>query len=183
MKIDPFLTAVGLTVWLGLLAAATFYVRWRMRFPKSMFPSDADAPLATRVIGAVVGLAGAAYYAFSAPSIVLFFDVVVSALVPYFLVAYTVALTVERRRAKRLGLPEPGTSGTSSGAEAVVLLAMAGLFAVAATVATIYGIENQLGGNGGEGLAGLVLGAIGWVMALVAGLFGLLSLWVLRYPR
>jgi hypothetical protein len=70
-----------------------------------------------------------------------------------------------------------------SGAEGVVLLAVAVLFGAAATLFTIYGITNQLGGNRGEGVAGLVLGAIAWVIALVTGLFGQLSVRVVRSRR
>jgi hypothetical protein len=154
-----------------------------MRFPKSMFISNPAPPLATRVIGALVGLGLFVYYAFSAPSVALAGDVIASAIIPYVLVAYAVALTIERRRAKRLGLPEPGTSGTMSGAEGVVLLAVAVLFGAAAALFTIYGITNQLGGNRGEGVAGLVLGAIAWVIALVTGLFGQLSVRVVRSRR
>jgi hypothetical protein len=94
-----------------------------------------------------------------------------SGLVIYVLAAYVVALTVERRRAMRLGLPEPGTDGTTSFAENAVFLAIALPFAVAGLVLIVYGIANELGGNRGEGVAGLGLGAAALFMAIFMGLF------------
>jgi hypothetical protein len=85
---------------------------------------------------------------------------------------YVVALTVERRRAKRLGLPEPGTDGSVSFAETAVFLAIALPFAVAGLVLMVYGIANEVGGNRGEGLAALGLGGTALFLAIVMGLFG-----------
>jgi hypothetical protein len=177
------LTAIGLAAWLGVIVAAAIYIPRRMRFPPSMFAPEKAVPLASQVIGGLVGVGLFGYYAFTNPGVALAGDLVVSATVLYVLIVYAVALMVERRRAKQVGLPEPGTSGTSSSAECVVLLAFAVLLALAATLLTIYGIDNQLGGNGGEGVAGLILGAMAWVIAIVLGLFGLLALRVVRYRR
>lgn len=94
-----------------------------------------------------------------------------SGVVIYGLAVYVVALTVERRRAKRLGFPEPGTDGSSSFAESAVFLAFAVLFVVAALVAAAYGIANELAGNRGEGGAALVLGGAALFIAVVMGLF------------
>jgi hypothetical protein len=87
------------------------------------------------------------------------------------MVAYVIALEVERRRAARLGEPEPGTAGTVSFAEFAVFLAIALPFAVGALALTVYGIANEIGGNRGEGTAGLGLGAAAWFIALFMGLF------------
>jgi hypothetical protein len=160
------LVASGLTIWLGLLVALVAFVRWKMRFPKSLFTSVAATPMATRVITGLVGLGFFASYAVANPSVALVADLFASGLIPYVLAAYAVALTVERRRAKRLGLPEPGTEGTISFAESAACLAIAVPFAVAALLFTAYGIVNELGGNGSEGLAGLGLAAITWFMAI-----------------
>ena len=94
-----------------------------------------------------------------------------SGLVIYALGTYVIALTAERRRATRLGLPEPGTAGTTSFAESAVFVAIALPFAVAALVLTIYGIAYEIGGNRGEGGAALALGAMAWFLAIVMGLF------------
>jgi len=184
VNLDQVLTAIGLTVWLGVLVAAAGYVAWRMRFPPSRFNPDAAAPIATRVIGSLVGLAIFGYYAFAAPNVIVVVDVFLSGFITYVLLAYAVALTVERRRAKRFALPEPGTGGTASIAESAAFLAIALLLAVAALLLTIYGAANELGGNGREGLAGLGLGAFAWVIAMVMGIYGLPSLLLLlRYRR
>jgi hypothetical protein len=92
--------------------------------PPSMFAPEKAVPLASQVIGGLVGVGLFGYYAFTTPSVALAGDLVVSATVPYVLIVYTVALIVERRTAKQVGLPEPGTSGTSSSAVCVVLLAL-----------------------------------------------------------
>ena len=60
----------------------------------------------------------------------------------YGLGAYVIALTYERRLAMRLGLPEPGTDGTTSFADSAVCLAIAVPFAVAALALTVYGVAN-----------------------------------------
>ena len=168
MDVPRVLTAVGLTVWLGGLVAAAAYVRRRMRFPKSMytrtrFPSGRYAP--------IFGLLVFAVTAYDVPTVVWGVNWFASGLVIYVLGAYMVALTVERRRAMRLGLPEPGTDGTTSFAEFAVFLAIALPFAVAGLGLTVYGIANELGGNRGEGGAGLGFGAAAWFMAIVMGLF------------
>ena len=109
--------------------------------------------------------------AFFVPTVAWGADWFASGLVIYVLAAYVVALTVERRRAVRLGLPEAGTGGTTSFAESAVFLAVAVLLAVAALVMIWYGIANELGGNRGEGIAALGLGAAALFMALFMGLF------------
>jgi hypothetical protein len=109
--------------------------------------------------------------AFFVPTVAWVVDVFTSGLVIYGLGVYVVALTVERRRAMRLGLPEPGTAGTTSFAENVVFLAIAVLFAVAAVVFAVLGTANELGGNRGEGGAALGLGAAALFIAIVMGLF------------
>lgn len=167
------LIAGGLAIWIGVLVAAAGYVRWKMRFPKSLLTSVGDTPVGAQVIAGVVGLGIYAAYSFSNPNVALVANVFVSGLVLYVLAAYVIALTVERRRAKRLGLPEPGTGGTVSIAESAVFLAIALPFAVAALLMTVDGIANEVGGNGREGLAALGLGAMAWFIAIVMGLFGL----------
>jgi hypothetical protein len=162
------LTAGGLTVWLGGLVAVAAYVRWRMRFPKSMytrtrFPSGRSAPILGLLIFAVT--------AYLVPTVAWAATTFGSGLVIYVLGAYVVALTVERRRAMRLGLPEPGTNGIVSFAECAVFLAIALPFAVGALGLTVYGIANELGGNRGVGLAALGLGGMAWFIAIVMGLF------------
>jgi hypothetical protein len=127
-------------------------------------------PVAGRVLSVLAGLVIFAGFAFSAPNVAWVVTVFASGLVAYVLGAYAVALTVERRRATRLGLPEPGTGGTISFAESAVFLAIAVPFTVAALVLTVYGIANEFG-NGGEGGAALGLGAVAWFIAIVMGLF------------
>jgi hypothetical protein len=157
-----------LTVWLGGLVAAAAYFRRRMRFPKSMYarsrlPSGGSAP--------ILGLLIFALTAYFAPTVAWAVTIFGSGVVIYGLGAYVIALTVERRRAMRLGLPEPGTDGTISFAESAVFLAIAVPFAIGALGLTAYGVANELGGNRGEGLAGLGLGAMAWFIAIVMGLF------------
>lgn len=82
----------------------------------------------------------------------------------------------------RLGLPEPGTGGTTSFAENAVFLAIAVPFAVAALVLIVYGIANELGGNRGEGIAALGLGAAALFMAIFMGLFASPLLLARRRP-
>ena len=178
MNSDPFLIAIGLTIWTGVFVAAAIYVSWRLRIPTTR--PGADAPIALKVIGAFIGFAIWAIIAFYAPGHALVFNLIASVLIPYGLVAFAVALTVERRRAKRLGLAEPGTDGTVSVAQSVVFLAIAAPFAVAALFLTVYGVANEFGGNSKEGLAGLGLGACAWFMAIWMTLFGLPMLLKLR---
>jgi hypothetical protein len=121
--------------------------------------------------GAISGLLSIAIAAFFVPTVVWGVNWFASGLVIYVLGAYVVALTVERRRAMRLGLPEPGTSGTPSFAESAVFLAIAVPFAVAALVLIVYGIANEVGGSRGEGGAALGLGAGALFIALFMGLF------------
>jgi hypothetical protein len=169
MDVPRVLTAGGLAVWLGVLVAAAAYVRRRMRFPKSMY-----AGLWGRSpgwSGAISGLLTFAIAAFFVPTVAWVVAWFTSGLVIYVLGAYVLVLTVERRRAMRLGLPEPGTGGTSSFAENSVFLAIAVVFAVTALVLIVYGIANELGGNRGEGGAALGLGAAALFMGIVMGLF------------
>jgi hypothetical protein len=169
-----------LTVWLGGLVAAAAYVRRRMRFPKSMYAGLLGSPPGWfGVISALLIFAGTSFFV---PTVVWAANWFASGLVIYVLGAYVVALTVERRRAMRLGLPEPGTGGTTSFAECAVFLAIALPFAVGALGLTVYGVANELGGNRGEGLAGLGLGAMAWFMAIVMGLFAS-PLLLLRWRR
>jgi hypothetical protein len=168
------LTAGALTVWIGALVVAVAYIRRRMRFPKSMyqFMYQAD-PLRslgwyTR-IPALLTFAVAAYLVPTVTGVATMFG---SGLVIYGLGVYVVALRVERRRAKRLGLPEPGIDGSTSFAESAVFLAIALLFAVAALGLIVYGIANELGGNRGEGLAAFGFGGMASFLAIVMGLFG-----------
>ncbi len=179
VDVPRILTAGGLTVWLGGLVAAAAYVRRRMRFPKSMyvrtrFPSGRSAPISGLLIFAVT--------AYFVPSVAWAATIFGSGVVIYGLGAYVVALTIERRRAMRLGLPEPGTDGTISFAECAVFLAIALPLAVGALGLTVYGVANELGGNRGEGLAGLGLGAMAWFIAIVMGLFAS-PLLLLRWRR
>jgi hypothetical protein len=131
-------------------------------------------------VGAIAGLLIFAYTAFSIPTVAWVANVFASVVVIYVLAAYVVALTFERRRAMRLGLPEPGTGGTISFAESAVFFAIALLFAAAALSLTVYGIANEFGGNQREGGAALGLGAAAWFIAIFMGLFAsplLLSGW------
>jgi hypothetical protein len=168
VDVPRILTAGGLTVWLGGLVAAATYVRRRMRFPKSMytrtrFPSGRSAP--------ILGLLVFAVTAYGVPTVAWVATIFGSGIVIYVLGAYVVALSLERRRAIRLGLPEPGTGGTPSVAEFAVFLAIAVPFAVAALVLIVYGIANEVGGNRGEGGAALGLGAGALFIAFFMGLF------------
>jgi hypothetical protein len=169
MDVPQVLTAGGLTVWLGALLAAAAYVRLRMRFPKSMYAGLRGRPPGWS--GAIAGLLAFAITAFFVPTIAWGVNWIASGLVIYTLAAYVVALTVERRRAMRLGLSEPGTGGTTSFAESAVFLAIAALFAVTALVSIVYGIANEVGGNRGEGGAALGLGAAALFIAIFMGLF------------
>jgi hypothetical protein len=169
MDVPRFLTAAGLTVWLGVLVAAATSVRLRMRFPKSMYAGLWRRPPGWT--GTISGLVTFAVTAFFVPTAAWGFNWVASGLVIYGLGAYVVALTVERRRATRLGLPEPGTGGTTSFAESAVFLAIAALFAVTALMTIVYGIANEVGGNRGEGGAALGLGAAALFIAIFMGLF------------
>jgi hypothetical protein len=172
------LFAVGLTIWLGALVAAIAYVSRRMRFPKSMYARDSAASFTW--YGAIAALLVFAATAFTVPALAWVVTLFTTGLVIYVMAAYVIALTVERRRAVRLGVPEPGTAGTISFAEFAVFLAIAVAFAVAALALTVYGIANEVDGNRAEGVAGLGLGAAAWFMTLVMGLFAsplLLSRW------
>jgi hypothetical protein len=169
MDVARVLTAGGLAVWLGVLVAAAAYVRRRMRFPKSMY-----AGLWGRSpgwSGAISGLLTFAIIAFFVPTVAWVVAWFTSGLVIYVMGAYVVALTVERHRAMRLGLPEPGTGGTLSFAESAVFLAIALPFALAALFLTVNGIANEIGGNSKEGVAALGLGAAALFIAIVMGLF------------
>ncbi len=178
MNPSQVLTAIGLTVWLGVLLAVAVYVSLRMRFPKSLFAPD--VPLATRVMGSLVGLVFYGYYAFTSANVVVIFDIFMSGLIPYVLAVYAISVTIERRRAQRLGLPEPGTGGTLSMAEGPVFFAVALPFAAVAVFLTVYGMANEISGNSGEGIAGLGLGAVAWFIAIGMGLFGFGVLWLRR---
>lgn len=169
MDAGRLLTAAGLTVWLGGLAAAVTYARRRMRFPKSMYGGMLGrAPGWSGAIGGLISFAVAAYLV---PTVAWFAILFATILVVYVLSAYVVALTVERRRAARQGLPEPGKDGTTSYAESAVFLAIAVPVAAGALALTVYGITNVAGGNRSDGLAGLGLGAAAWIMAIFMGLF------------
>jgi hypothetical protein len=124
------------------------------------------------VIGALAGVVVWGYYAFTTPNIVLVVDIFLSGFIPYVLTAYAASVTLERRRARQLGLPEPGTGGTLSFAEGPVFLAIALPFAAVALFLIGYGIWNETSGNRGEGLAGLELGAVASFIAIAMGLFG-----------
>jgi hypothetical protein len=163
------LISAGLTVWLGGLAAAVAYIRRRARFPKSMYGAMlGPAPGWSGAIGLLISFAVAAFFV---PTVAWFAILFASVLVVYVMGAYLIALSVERRRAARQGLPEPGTADTISFAESAVFLAIAVPFAVGALALTVYGIANEAGGNRSEGVAGLALGAAAWFIAIVMGLF------------
>jgi len=164
------LTACGLTVWLAALVAAAAFVRTRMRCPKSMY-AGRWGRRPPGWAGAISGLVTFAVTAFFVPTVAWGVNWIASVLVIYALGSYVVALTVERRRAMRLGLPEPGTDGTTSFAEFVVFLAIAALFALTALGLTVYGIANELGANRGEGGAALGLGVAALFVAIFMGLF------------
>lgn len=169
MDTGRLVAAVGLTVWIGGLAGGVLYVSRRMRFPKSVYAGN--NPSSPGWFGVVVGSTMIGVAAYSVPNVVWVCAVFASGIVIYALVPYLVALRFERRRALRLGLPEPGTAGTKSVAEFVAALALALLCAAAALALTVYGIANELSGNPGEGGAGLAFGAGAWFLALVMGLF------------
>jgi hypothetical protein len=173
VDVPRILTAAGLTVWLGGLVAAVAYTRRRMRFPKSMyqFMNQGDPLRSSGWFTSISGLLTFAVTAYFVPTVAWVAAIFGSGVVIYGVGVYVVALTFERRRAKRLGLPEPGTDGSSSFAESAVFLAIALLFAVAALVLIVYGIANELGGNRGEGGAALGLGAAALFIAIVMGLF------------
>jgi hypothetical protein len=174
VDVPRILAAIGLTVWLGGLVVAVAYIRRRMRFPKSMYQfmyqSDPVRSLGwyTR-IPALLAFAVAGYLVPTVAWVAAMFG---SGVAIYGVGVYVVALTVERRRAKRLGLPEPGTDGSTSFAESAVFLAIALPFAVAALALIVYGIANELGGNRSEGGAALGLGVAGLFIAIFMGLFG-----------
>jgi hypothetical protein len=174
VDVPRILTAGGLTVWLGGLVAVAAYVRQRMRFPKSMyqFMYQVDPLRSLGWYTRIAALLAFAVTAYLVPTVAWVAAIFGSGVVIYGVGVYVVALTVERRRAKRLGLPEPGTDGSSSFAESAVFLAIALPFAVAALVLIVYGIANELGGNRGEGLAALGLGGMASFLAIVMGLFG-----------
>jgi hypothetical protein len=163
------LFAAGVTLWLGVLVAASVYVTRRMRFPRSMYARASTG--STTWPGAIGTFISFAVAAFFVPMVVWVLTLFTTALFIYVMVAYVIALEVERRRAARLGEPEPGTAGTVSFAEFAVFLAIALPFAVGALALTVYGIANEIGGNRGEGTAGLGLGAAAWFIALFMGLF------------
>jgi hypothetical protein len=174
VDIPRVLTAVGLTVWLGGLVAAAAYISRRIRFPKSMYQfMYQEDPLRSSVwFRSIAGSLIFAITAYQVPTVAWAATLFGSGVVIYGVGVYVVALTVERRRAERLGLPEPGTDGSLSYAETAVFLAIALPFAVAGLVLIVYGIANELGGNRGEGLAALGLGAIALFLAMGMGLFG-----------
>lgn len=174
MDAARILTAGGLTVWLGGLVAGMAFVRRRMRFPKSMyrFTYQTDPWRSLGWYTRVPALLIFAVIAYQVPTVAWVAAVFGSGVVIYGVGVYVVALTVERRLANRLGLPEPGTDGSSSFAESAVFLAFALLFAVAALVLIVYGIANELGGNREEGLAALGVGGMAAFLAIVMGLFG-----------
>ena len=181
MDASRLLVAAGLTVWLGGLVAAVAYLRRRMRFPKSMYGGMlGPAPGWSGAIGLLISFAVGAFFV---PMVAWFAILFATALAVYVIGAYVIALSVERKRAARQGLPEPGTAGTTSYAESAVFLAIAVPIAVAALGLTVYGIVNEFGGNRSEGGAGLGLGAGAWFMALFMGLFGspLLMMWWHRH--
>ncbi len=168
------LTAGGLTVWLGGLVAAAAYISRRMRFPKSMyqFMYQGDPLRSSGWFRTIAGSLVFAVTAYQVPTVAWVATIFGSGMVIYTVGVYVVALTVERRRAQRLGLPEPGTDGSTSFAETAVFFAIALPFAVAGLVLMVYGIANELGGNRGEGLAALGLGAVASFLAIGMGLFG-----------
>jgi hypothetical protein len=174
------LPAVGLTIWLGALLTATTYVSRRMRFPKAMYARGFSGSVTT--LRTIAGLILFAVAAVSAPTVALVFTMFATGLVAYGMGAYLIALKVERRRATRLGAPEPGTAGIFSVAESAVFLAMAVPCAVTALALTVYGIASELGGNRGEGAAGLGLGAAAWLMTFFMALFAS-PLLLLRWRR
>jgi hypothetical protein len=152
-----------------------------MRFPKSMYGRMlGPAPGWPGAIGLLISFAVAAFFV---PTAAWFAMLFASALAVYVMAAYVIALGVERKRAARQGLPEPGTAGTMSFAESAVFLAIAVPVAVAALVLTVYGIVNEIGGNRSEGGAGLGLGVGAWFFAVFMGLFGspLLVMWWHRH--
>lgn len=180
-QLDPsrLQIAVGLTVWLAALVAAIAYLSRWMRFPKSMHARGFSGLV--RSVRAIAGLVLFAGTAYSVPMVAWVVTLFMTGFVIYGLGAYVIALTVERRRATRLGVPEPGTEGTISFAENAAFLAIAVPCALIALALTVYGIANEIGGNRGEGVAGLGLGAFAWFITLFMGLFA--SPLLLRWRR
>jgi hypothetical protein len=170
MDASRFLVAGALTLWLGGLVVAAAYISRRMRFPKSRYARDSGGTLGW--LGAIAGLILYAVTAFAVPTVAWVFTVFATGVVAYGVGIYVIALTTERRRAIRRGLPEPGTEGSISIAEFAVFLSIALPFAVAALALTVYGIANEAGGNRGEGGAALGLGAVAWFIAIFMGLYG-----------
>jgi len=128
----------------------------------------------------ITGLIAFAVAAYLVPTVAWVAAIFGSGVVIYGVGVYVVALTVERRRAERLGLPEPGTGGTTSVAESIVFLAIAAPFGLAALGLTVYGVANLFGGHQGEGGAALGLGGMAWFMTIATGLFAgpaLLARW------
>jgi FtsH-binding integral membrane protein len=168
--LDPtrILVAGGLTLWLGGLVVAVAYTRRRMHFPQSVYPRLQSPPSWPAV---VAGLLVFALTAYSVPTVAWVGTVFASCMVIYAMSVYVIVLRAERHRAARLGLPEPGTGGTTSFAESAVSLAISVLFAVAALALTVYGVANEIGGHRGEGGAALIFGAIALFITIVMGLF------------
>jgi hypothetical protein len=167
------LTAGALTVWLGGLLAATTYISRSMRFPKSMyqFMYQGNPLRSSAWFRSISGFLMFGVAAYLVPTVAWVATIFGSGVVTYGLGVYVIALTVERRQAKQLGLPEPGTDGSTSFAESAVFSAFALLFAVAALALAVYGIANEVAGNRGEGGAALGFGAAALFIAIVMGLF------------
>ena len=173
-KVDfgRLLVAVGLTIWLGGVASAATYVRRRARFPKSMYAGILGNPARSSAWFVVIpGLITFGFAAYTVPDVAWGIALLASGLVTYGLAVYVVALSVERRRAIRLGLPEPGTAGTVSLAEFAAFLAFALAFAAAALGLTVDGIAHEFGGNRGDGVAELGVAAGAWLITFFMGLF------------
>jgi hypothetical protein len=178
VEVGRLLAAGGLTVWLAGLVAAAAYVGRRMRFPRSMYARNSFG--LSGWYRSIVGLLLFAATAYTVPMVAWVFTLFTSGLVIYGIGTYVIALVAERRRAMRLGLPEPGTAGTISFAESAVFLSIAVPFAVAALALTVFGVAYEIGGNRGEGGAALALGAMAWFITIVMGLFAspiLLARW------
>jgi hypothetical protein len=177
MNSDPFLVAIGLLAWAGLLVATAGYANWRMRIPAS---GGVQYSLAFKVIWVMVGFGFWGIACFYRPDVALVWNLIATAFIPYMFGTWAVALAAERRRAKRLGLPEPGTDGTGSIGQTVVYWAIGLLFGLAALVLTAFGVANQLAGNS-YAMRVLGLGGAAWFVAIWIGLLGLSSL--RRYRR
>jgi hypothetical protein len=180
LDLSRLLLAVGLSIWLGALAASGIYLSRRMHFPRSNYAKAGAG--SSPWLGAIAGSLVFAWTAYSAPMVAWVFTLFTTGLVIFAMGVNVVALNFERRRATRLELPEPGTEGTRSFAEFAVFLAIAVPFALTALALTVYGIANEIGGNRGEGGAGLALGACAGFIAFVMGLFGS-PLLALRFGR